>query len=104
MLIIFCILAAWGLLGLCWGVWGWLLPGSRQDTVIVFCTPERHPDGVIARCRWLRSLGLLPGRLLVCHRTEPAELALLRQTYEDLEFCSPAELAARLELERENLD
>ena len=65
--------------------------------IICLLPPEKHPDGAIARYRFLKGLGLVRGPLLVLgDRTAPAE--------DDIEFCTVEELSPRLELERNHLD
>ena len=98
MLIIFTALAAWGLLCALWAALGWLLPGSGGAVMVVLC-PKKNPEAVLVRCRWLRSLGLLPGRLVVAEAGPLDE-----KRYHDMEFCGLAEVPAILEAERERID
>lgn len=101
-LIIFAALAAWGLLSACWAALGWLLPGSGSATVVLLY-PRTCPEDTIARYRWLRSLGLIRGRLVIAD-AEDTVRAVLERKYPDLEFCALAELTAGPEAEREQLD
>ncbi len=89
------LLAAWGLLSALWVSLGWLLPGSQATTVFLY--PEDPPEGAIARLRWLHSLGLLRGRLILVGVNRDR----LEHQYKDLEFEIPEDLRVLLELERE---
>lgn len=90
-------LAAWGLLCGLWAGLGWLLDGG-QEQIIVLCPETAHPEQTAARYRWLRSLGLLRGRItLVCDGIGPAELEILGRKYTDMEFCSRDAFGSRQE-------
>ncbi|MBQ8833959.1 MAG: hypothetical protein IJ001_03445 [Oscillospiraceae bacterium] len=84
-------LAAFGLLSILWAVLGWLLPSGRGCAVVCFGYPD---EGIVSRCRWLRSLGLLSVPLIAVtdEKIQPNGC--------ETEICSPGELLARLEWER----
>ena len=90
-------LAAWGLLCALWAMLGWLLPGSRPVKLIL-CAPT--PPEVLGRLRWLDQWGLLRCRLTVVGDFPPE----LPAQYEDVEFCTLAELTAMQEAERREID
>ncbi len=90
-------LGAWGLLCVLWVVFGWLL-GDGREQLIVLCPEGSHPEQAAARYHWLRSLGLLRGRItLVCAGISPEELAILSKKYTDMEFYSREVFGSRQE-------
>lgn len=99
--VLFTVLAAWGLLCALWAGFGWMLSGSRFVTIAVLC-PRKNPEGILDRLLWLDGLGLLRCRLIAAI-PETAGVHLAQQ-YEGIEFCTLADLPARLEAEREELD
>ena len=80
-------LAAFGLLSMVWVAFGWLLPGG-QGCVLV-CYGAADPE-IIARWKWLQSLGFLRCPLV----------AVTEESCEETENCAGAELLTRLEMER----
>ena len=88
-------LAAFGLLSILWAAMGWLLPGGRGMALVCVGEPDA---GILARYKWLRSLGLLACPLIVA-----AEDAAL-QPMDGMEICAPESLLFRLELERVKID
>ena len=98
------VLAAWGVLCLLWCGFGWLLSGGRGGCAVCMCRGGMQEELFIRRWRWLRSLGLVEGRLLAvdCGLEEPQRRWLAR--YRDVEICSLEELPDRLELERNQIE
>lgn len=97
--LLFTILAAWGLLSALWAGFGWMLSGSSPITLVLLC-PKAHTGSILARLRWLNWFGLLRCRILL-PGYDPADLP---RQYENTEFCTLAELSARIEAEREQID
>lgn len=97
--LIWTVLGAWGFLCALWAGFGWLLPGSGQVTLTLLCR-ESDAAATVARLRWLNHLGLLRCRLLL-PEIPPARWP---RQYDDIEFCTLAELPARIEAERERFD
>ena len=96
--------AAWGLLSVACLLFGWLLPKDRRGMMLYFCKEETCAESVIFGYRWLRELGFLAGPLLLVDSTSTQkEREILEQRYPGIEFCSLAELPARLELERDQI-
>lgn len=89
------VLAAFGLLSVLWAALGWLLPGGKGMALVCVGEPDA---GILARYKWLRSLGLLACPLIVA-----AEDAAL-QPMDGMEICAPESLLFRLELERDQID
>lgn len=103
-MIVLGLLAAWGLLYVIWFLFGWLVSEKLSATTVVFRRNDQFADGIILRWRWLRSMGLLCGKLIVVGQTiSDTERKILRDHYPDVEFCSMEALPALLELERNHL-
>lgn len=84
------LLAAMGLLSICWAAFGWLLPGGRGMALVCWGVPD---PGMVARWRWLRGLGFTVCPMIaIVDGTEPVPL--------DIEICGPETLVSRLEWER----
>jgi len=83
-------LAAFG--GFCalWAAFGWLLPGLKGCALVYIGVPG--PE-ILARSKWLRSLGLLNVPLLIVAETETGGVP-------ETEICSREQLLSRLEWER----
>ena len=92
-------LAAIGMLSVLWVCFGWLLPGGRDGAVICLGWPR---DGMIARYRWLRDLGLLHCPMIIVME-EPVGADAMPMG-PGIEICSPDALWQRLKQERTNLD
>lgn len=90
-------LAAFGLFCCIYCTVGFFLSSDRRPLLICLLPMGSHPDGVIARYRLLRDLGLVQGPLLIFGSTPENSGA-------DVEFCTVEEFSARLELERNDLD
>ena len=88
-------LAAFGLLSILWAALGWLLPGGRGMALVCVGEPDA---GILARYKWLRSLGLM-----ACPLIAAAEDAT-PVPYDGVEICEPENLLSRLELERVQID
>lgn len=102
-LIVLCVLAAFGALSVLWGLFGLLLPGQRGTVTVHLC--RGREEAAVRRCRWLRDMGLLHSRLiLVDSGLSEEERSALCGRCCDVEFCTMAELTARLEQERERLE
>ena len=84
-------LAAFGLLSALWVLVGWILPEGKGCAFVCFDIPD---EGIVARYRWLRSIGLLHCPLLVVTQKE-------RIFLEDAEICRGEQLLSRLEWERQ---
>lgn len=97
--IVFTVLAAWGLLCALWAGFGWLLSGSRPVTLVVLC-PKEYPEGILDRLLLLDRLGLLRCRIIAAADARER----LKAQYESIEFCTLADLPARIEAERERID
>ena len=89
-------LAAFGL-WCCIYCWAGLFLSDDRPRLVCLLPEGHHPDGVIARYRFLKDLGLVQGPLLILGPEEEYAGA-------DIEFCTVQEFAARLELERDRLD
>ena len=89
------VLAAFGVLAVLWAGLGWLLPGGRGMVMVCMGAPD---EGILARYRWLRGLGLFSCPLIVA--AEEADLPVP----EGVELCEPEKLLLRLELERKEID
>jgi hypothetical protein len=99
LMILFGCLAFWGAVSVVWTVLGWLLP--KAPLILLYrCPHTHHPDGAIVRYCWLRSLGFVHGPLVIVGSCSETEQEMLAGTYPGVEFCSPEDLPARLELER----
>lgn len=98
------VLAAFGLLCALWTVFGGLL-GSGRGGVLVCCCRDGQEVSLILRYSQLRGAGLLHCPMLVVGSplTERERILLCRK-HPGIEFCSPEELPARLELERKRFD
>lgn len=103
-MIVWGVLAAWGLMYGIWSLFGWLFSEKIRAVTLVFREDDRLADGVILRWRWLRSVGLLNGKLIVVGpRISDTERRILKEHNPDVEFCSMEALPALLELERNHL-
>ena len=89
-------LAAYGLLSILGIIWGAVLPEGRGCAIVCMGYPE---EGTVARYRWLKGMGLFSGPLIVV-----ADAEELQRKWADIEICSPGELIARLEWERNRFD
>ena len=94
--VVFGALAAFGLLSLLWTMLGWLLPSGKGCAVVCFGCPD---EGIRARYRWLKGMGFFAGPLIAVTEEE-----ITRQACCETEICSPGELLARLEWERNRFD
>lgn len=88
-------LAAFGFLCALWALLGWLLPGGEGCVVVCYGPPGEE---IFTRFKWLKSLGLLNCPLLMV--AEEAESC----HFDEIEICSPEQLLARLEQERNRFD
>lgn len=93
------LLAAVGIVSLIWCVLGWILPDAAM-LVVFRCPQGYHPDGAICRYRWLHSLGLIRGPLLIVGQIPAQEQDIWKKRYSNVEFLTAEELPAALELER----
>ena len=89
------VLAAFGALGVLWAALGWLLPGGKGMAMVCVGSPD---EGILARYKWLRGLGLFSCPLIVA--AEETEL----RAADGMEICEPENLLSRLELERNKID
>ena len=91
--------AAWGLFSTLWLILGWFWSGSRSVTLVLLC-PQSDAEGALLRLRWLNHWGFLRSRIILpgVQKTD------LPQDHKDTEFCTLAELSARIEAERERFD
>ena len=97
-------LAAFGLLSALWVGAGLFFPAKEGGAAVVLCGPGLKEESFIRRWCWLRELGAVRGSLLVIDRgLNPEERNRLAE-YRFVEFCSLEELAARLELERNQIE
>ena len=92
-------LAAMGLLSVLWVCFGWLLPGGKGAALVCVGWPE---EGMTARCRWLRELGLLQLPMIIV--TSDLERTQRQPPGCPMEFCSPEALLSRLERERNDCE
>lgn len=83
-------LAAFGALSVLWAMLGWLLPGGKGCALVCCGAPD---VGILARAKWLKSLGLLNIPLLAVMEADGI-------VYPGTEICSREELLPRLEQER----
>lgn len=95
-------LAAFGGLCVLWVLFGFLLPGQRGAVTVCLCCGNGAEEALIRRYHWMRDVGLVhcPLVLLDGGLSEEYKAAL---TQRGLTVCDMAELAARLEQEREKL-
>lgn len=93
------VLGAWGFLCALWAGFGWLLPGSKKVTLMLLCR-ESDAAATALRLRWLNQLGFLRCRLILPGITADQ----MPRQYDDIEFCTLAELPARIEAERKRFD
>ena len=84
-------LAAIGLMSVVWVFLGALLPGGRGGAFVCLDPPE---EGLLARYRWLRDVGLVNGPILIVSEED------LPVFGRGIEVCRREELIARLERER----
>ena len=99
----FIILAGWGLLCSLWLAAGWLV--GPKGIHLYLCPPDVPPESCIRGYRWLHSLGLLSGPLLILDGpANEQEQEIIIRHYPFVEFCDLAELSARVELERNRFD
>lgn len=97
------VLAAFGFLFLLWALFGWLLPLARGCCLVCLCPGETAPECALLCYRWLHGLSLVkPPLLLVGDFSEEGQKRLRRHA--DVEFCTLAALASKLETERKNLE
>ena len=93
------LLASIGLLSLGWCLLGWILP--NVPLVVVYqCSKGHYPDGAISRYQWLRSLGLVGGKLVIIGQIPSQEQDIWKRKHPNVEFLTAEELPAALELER----
>ena len=85
-------LAAYGLLGVLWALFGWLLPGGRGCAVCCFGMPD---EGILWRYRWIQAMGLWQIPLLVIPEDD-------RTDEIQMELCGRENLISRLEQERKH--
>ena len=93
------LLAAVGIVSLIWCVLGWILPDAAM-LVVFRCPQGYHPDGAICRYQWLRSLGLIHGKLVIIGQISPQEQDIWKKKHPNVEFLTAEDLPAALELER----
>lgn len=84
--------AAFGVISILWVLLGWLLPSGKGALVVCWGEPD---EGILARVKWLQSLGLLQGPLVAVMEAVPDNCI-----YNSMEYCSPGDLLSRLEQER----
>lgn len=101
------ILGTFALLGLLcalWGLFGWWFGCGKGGAVVYLCRPKQPETAQIIRYSWLKGMGFVRcPLLLVDSDLSQREQLLLCKKYPGIEFCTLAELPARLELERERL-
>lgn len=88
------ILAAYGLFGVLWAFFGWMLPKGEGCAICCIGAPE---EGMLWRYRWLKALGFLDVPLLIVGEE-------MEQCDPDLEICSREEIIPRLKWERNRFD
>ena len=86
-------LAAFGAYCAVWSLFGWLLPGLKGCALVCWDTPD---EGILAKYKWLKGLGLLSCPLLIIAETG--------ESGTDMEICSGEALLSRLEMERKRFD
>lgn len=98
-------LAAWGMLCALWTAFGWLLPDCEDTVLVLVIHSPEHGDMTLLRCRWLRSLGLLPGYpAVVAVGLDPEVRAALARKYTDFDFYSREDIPSCTEVERTKVD
>ncbi len=97
-------LAAFGFFCAIWALFGFLLPGSRDGTLVFPCTSDGGGEAMIRRYVWLRGLGFVRSPLLIVCGTPSLQLQQLVLRHRNVEICTPAQLPQRLELERYNFE
>ena len=100
-MIVLTVLAAFGVLSVIWALFGLLLPGQRGTVMVYLWREAGEGEQALRRYGWLRDWGLIYGPLLVvdCGMTEEERTRLLKGR-QNVEICTPEELASRLEQER----
>lgn len=98
------LLGTFALLGLVCALWG-LVSGwfcnDRGSVIVYLCQESGMEYAQLQRYRWLRGMGFLHCPLLMVDSMLPLrEQQLICSNYPGVEFCTLAELPARLELER----
>lgn len=98
-------LAALGFLCALWAIFGHWLGGKTRFVALCFCKTAYAAFCAAARWRWLCSMGLASGSLLIidCGLAEDEKQAL-RSFDNGIVFCQPSDLTAKLELERNDFD
>lgn len=104
--ILFCLLAALGMLLICWLILGWLLDFGRDENVVTICPVRGSGEGleqVVLGQLWLRGTGPRCGRIAIldCGLTpEGCERArLLCRKEKNVLFCTEKDLPWLLKLE-----
>ncbi len=87
-------LAAFGCFSALWALLGWLLPDGKGCALVCYGAPD---EGILARAKWLNSLGLLNVPLLAVSETGEG-------IPPGTEKCSREDLLPRLEWERKRVD
>ena len=87
--------AAWGIFSALWTLIGGWLSGSKPITLVLLC-PNDRTHAALLRLRWLSQLGFLRCRIIVTDPQVPPS--------DNTEFCTLADLPARIEAERERFD
>lgn len=97
-------LALLGLFCALWGAFGWWFGCGKGGALVCLCRSGLSETPQIIRYSWLRGMGLVRcPLLLVDSDLSQKERTQLCGKYPGIEFCTLAELPARLELERERL-
>lgn len=85
-------LAALGLFGVMWCLFGWLLPKTGG---VMLCRGEEETRTLVRRYLWLRGLGLLECRVIVLDWDMAPQERLWMEEH-GIEICSREELPFRL--------
>lgn len=91
-------LAAFGALSALWAIFGWLLPANRKG-LLIYVGDET--GFFVRRYLWLRGLGLISCPLIL---TEPVNCDRDILLTQEIEICSPEELALRLGIGAKDFD
>jgi len=87
------VLAGFGVLGLAWALFGWLLPVCRDGWLI--CPGRKECISLVWLCLWLRGIGLVRCSLIVVDLgLSPPEQC--RLAARGVEICGLSQLADRL--------
>ncbi len=97
------VLAAFGALCMLWALFGLLLPGARGGALVCLCKAGNE-EAILRRYFWLQAMGLLRCPLVLLGSSfSEARQQMITEKNPNVKFYAPAEFAAGLQKEREEL-